>query len=255
MIRSAAAMLETEKLSKNFGALTVTNNVSLRLEKGERRVVMGPNGAGKTTLFNLLAGELRPTSGQIRFDGADVTGLSVDARARLGLARSYQKNNLFDDLTVRENLALAVATATGASAWLLRDTLADREIAGTIGEVAAMTGFRDLLAMRVNRISYGARRQLEVALALAARPRMLLMDEPTSGIGPDLIKAFHRLLKSLPGELTILIIEHDMDLAFGVADRITVMNYGEVVFEGDVGATRASPLVNEIYLGRSLADA
>jgi branched-chain amino acid transport system ATP-binding protein len=216
---------------------------------------MGPNGAGKTTLFNLLAGELRPTSGQIRFDGVDVTDLTVDARARRGLARSYQKNNLFDDLTVRENLALAVATAVGASAWLLHDTLADRQIADRIEEVATLAGLRDLLAMRVSRVSYGARRQLEVALALAARPRILLMDEPTSGIGPDLIKAFHRLLKSLPGELTILIIEHDMDLAFSVADRITVMNYGEVVFEGDVEETRASPLVNEIYLGGSLGHA
>jgi ABC-type branched-subunit amino acid transport system ATPase component len=248
-------MLETVRLNKSFGALSVTNNVSLRLEKGERRVVLGPNGAGKTTLFNLLAGELRPTSGQIRFDGVDVTDLTVDARARRGLARSYQKNNLFDDLTVRENLALAVATAVGASAWLLHDTLADRQIADRIEEVATLAGLRDLLAMRVSRVSYGARRQLEVALALAARPRILLMDEPTSGIGPDLIKAFHRLLKSLPGELTILIIEHDMDLAFSVADRITVMNYGEVVFEGDVEETRASPLVNEIYLGGSLGHA
>jgi branched-chain amino acid transport system ATP-binding protein len=248
-------MLETEGLSKTFGSLAAANNVSLRLEKGERRVVLGPNGAGKTTLFNLLAGELRPTSGHIRIGGLDVTGLPVDARARLGLARSYQKNNLFNELTVRENLALAVATATGASSWLLNDTLADRAIAGAIDEVAALTALRDLLAMRVDRISYGARRQLEVALALATRPRILLMDEPTSGIGPAMIVAFHDLLKSLPRDLTILIIEHDMDLAFSVADRITVMNYGEVVFEGDVGETRASPLVNDIYLGGSLAHA
>jgi branched-chain amino acid transport system ATP-binding protein len=248
-------MLETERLSKCFGSLTAANNVSLHLEKGERRVVLGPNGAGKTTLFNLLAGELRPTSGQIRIGGIDVTRLAVDARARLGLARSYQKNNLFSELTVRENLALAVATASGASAWLLKDTLADRDIADRVAEVAALTGLRDLLPMRVDRISYGARRQLEVALALAARPRILLMDEPTSGIGPAMIAAFHGLLKSLPRDLTILIIEHDMDLAFSVADRITVMNYGEIVFEGDVGETRTSPLVNDIYLGGALAHA
>jgi branched-chain amino acid transport system ATP-binding protein len=248
-------MLETAGLTKSFGPLTVLNGVSLRLEKGERRVVLGPNGAGKTTLFNLLAGELRPTSGQIRMDGQDVTKLPVHARARLGLARSFQKNNLFNDLTVRENLALAVAAATGASASLLRDTLADPGIADAIAEVAALTALRDLLPMRVDAISYGARRQLEVALALATRPRLLLMDEPTSGIGPAMIGAFHGLLKSLPRDLTILIIEHDMDLAFDVADRVTVMNYGEVVFEGDVGETRASPLVNEIYLGVSLADA
>ena len=248
-------MLETERLSKSFGSVAAANNVSLRLEKGERRVVLGPNGAGKTTLFNLLAGELRPTSGHIRIAGVDVTRLAVDARARLGLARSYQKNNLFNELTVRENLALAVATATGASSWLLHDTLAAPAIADRVTETAALTGLRDLLPMRVDRISYGARRQLEVALALATRPRILLMDEPTSGIGPAMIAAFHELLKSLPRDLTILIIEHDMDLAFSVADRITVMNYGEVVFEGDVGETRASPLVNEIYLGGSLEHA
>jgi branched-chain amino acid transport system ATP-binding protein len=248
-------MLEAVNLSKSFGSLTVTSNVSLRIERGERRVVLGPNGAGKTTLFNLLAGELRPTSGQIRIDGLDATSLPVDARARLGLARSYQKNNLFNELTVRDNLALAVAAANGASAWFLRDTLADPNIADAIAEVAARTGLSDALAVPVNAISYGARRQLEVALALATRPRILLMDEPTSGIGPGMIKAFQALLMSLPKDLTILIIEHDMDLAFDVADRITVMNYGEIVFEGDAVETRASPLVNEIYLGGSFSHA
>jgi len=248
-------MLETEGLSKSFGSLVAVNHVSLRLEKGERRVVLGPNGAGKTTLFNLLAGELRPTAGHIRIGGLDVSAQPVDARARLGLARSYQKNNLFNELTVRENLALAVATSTGASAWLLTDTLADRGIADAIAEIAALTGLSDLLSMRVERISYGARRQLEFALALATRPRILLMDEPTSGIGPEMMAAFHGLLQSLPRDLTILIIEHDMDLAFSIADRITVMNYGEVVFEGDVAETRASRLVNDIYLGGALAHA
>jgi len=248
-------MLEAENLSKSFGSLKVTNNVSLRLEKGERRVVLGPNGAGKTTLFNLLVGELKPSAGHIRIAGHDVTDDPVHARARLGLARSYQKNNLFDDLSVRENLALAVATSSGASAWFSKDTLGDPDIAARVDDVAGLTGLRDLLDMRVNQIAYGPRRQLEVALALATRPRILLMDEPTSGIGPGMIKAFHGLLESLPRDLTILIIEHDMDLAFDVADRITVMNYGEVVFEGDVAETRASPLVNEIYLGGSLTHA
>ena len=189
----------------------------------------------------------------IRIGGVDVTSLPVDARARLGLARSYQKNNLFNELTVRENLALAVATATGASAWLLHDTLADRGIADAVAEVAALTAFaRPARPCRVDRISYGARRQLEVALALATRPRILLMDEPTSGIGPAMIAAFHGLLKSLPRDLTILIIEHDMDLAFNVADRITVMNYGEVVFEGDVGGNPRQP-AGQRHLSRRVA--
>jgi branched-chain amino acid transport system ATP-binding protein len=242
-------MLEALGLKKSFGLLQVTNDVSFALERGERRVVLGPNGAGKTTLFNLLAGELRPSSGTIRMAGRDVTALSVDQRARLGLGRSYQKNNLFDDLTIRENLSLAAAVAAGQAASLVRDTLNSAEIRAAVDEAAARTGLSTVLDAPVSSVSYGVRRQLEVALALATRPSILLMDEPTSGIGPGMTEAFNALLKSLPRDLTILIIEHDMDLAFDVADRITVLNHGEIVFEGDPAATRASPLVNEIYLG------
>jgi branched-chain amino acid transport system ATP-binding protein len=242
-------VLEAVGLEKSFGRLKVANKVSIRLAAGERRVVLGPNGAGKTTLFNILVGELRPTAGTIRLAGQDVTRASVEARARLGLARSYQRNNLFDDLSVRDNLALAVATSNGAARWLLRDTLAEPGIAARIEETAARVALLDLLDRPVAAISYGARRQLEVGLALAARPRILLMDEPTSGVGPEMIKAFNRLLRSLPRDMTVLIIEHDMDLALDVADRVTVLNYGEVVFEGTPEETRASRLVQEIYLG------
>ncbi|MDQ0316474.1 ABC transporter ATP-binding protein [Amorphus orientalis] len=242
-------MLEARDLNKAFGSLVVTKDVSFSLEKGERRVVLGPNGAGKTTLFNLLVGELKPNSGSVRMGGEDLTSLSVAARARRGLARSYQKNNLFGALTVRENLALAVATARGAAGWLARDTLADPEIAKGVADAAAQVGLTDALDAKVDAVSYGVRRQLEVGIALSTGPRVLLMDEPTSGVGPGMIQAFHTLLHTLPRELTILIIEHDMDLAFDVADRITVLNYGEVVFEGTPDETRASPMVREIYLG------
>ena len=242
-------MLEVRGLNKSFGALHVTRDVSLRLEKGERRVVLGPNGAGKTTLFNLLAGTLRPDSGAIRLDGADITRLPVERRARLGMSRSYQKNNLFEPLTVRENLALAAATARGLSFSLLRHSHDDPEIRETVDEVAAQVGLREVLDLPVSGASYGNRRQLEVGLALATRPKLLLMDEPTSGVGPGMIDAFHRLLGTLPRDLTVLIIEHDLDLGFSVADRITVLNYGEVVFEGTPDQTRASPAVREIYLG------
>lgn len=242
-------MLEASGLRKAFGQIHVTNDVSMSIEKGERRVVLGPNGAGKTTLFNILVGEITPSAGSIRLNGADVTRESVEARAKRGLARSYQKNNLFNDLTIRENLALAVATATGAAGWFGRDTLADREIRARIDDVARQVSLTELLDQPVDAVSYGARRQLEVGLALATNPSVLLMDEPTSGVGPEMIRAFHGLLKSLPSDLTVLIIEHDMDLAFDVADRVTVLNYGEVVFEGTPEETRASSLVNEIYLG------
>ncbi|MGH6923720.1 MAG: ATP-binding cassette domain-containing protein, partial [Propylenella sp.] len=168
-------MLEAAGLEKSFGRLKVTNNVSISIEAGERRVVLGPNGAGKTTLFNILVGEIRPTAGRIMLAGRDVTADTVEARARLGLARSYQRNNLFDNLTVRENLALAVATSGSAASWLFRDTLADREIGARVEEVATRVALLDLLDEKVSTVSYGARRQLEVGLALAPRPRVLLM--------------------------------------------------------------------------------
>jgi branched-chain amino acid transport system ATP-binding protein len=242
-------MLEAINLCKSFGALAVTHEVSFRLEKGERRAVLGPNGAGKTTLFNLLAGQLKPTSGEIKLDGKTVTGSSVEARAKLGLARSFQKNNLFDGLTIRENLSLAAAAALGQSARLVRDTLSSRGVRQLVDEVAVQVALTGQLDETVAHCSYGARRQLEVGIALASRPKVLLMDEPASGAGPGMIKAFHKLLKSLPRELTVLIIEHDLDLAFDVADRITVLNYGKTVFEGTPDEVRKSPLVNEIYLG------
>ncbi|MEW5420535.1 ABC transporter ATP-binding protein [Amorphus sp. 3PC139-8] len=242
-------MLEARGLNKAFGSLTVTKDVSFALQKGERRVVLGPNGAGKTTLFNLLAGELKPSSGAVIMNGEDITALSVAARARRGMARSYQKNNLFGSLTIGENLALAVATATGAAGWLARDTLADPAIREAVRDAAGKVGLTEVLGARVDAVSYGMRRQLEVGIALSTRPSVLLMDEPTSGVGPGMIQAFHALLHTLPRDLTVLIIEHDMDLAFDVADRITVLNYGEVVFEGTPEETRASDLVREIYLG------
>ena len=242
-------MLEAIGLTKNFGPIRVTQNVSLRVDRGERRVVLGPNGAGKTTLFNLLAGELRPNAGTIRLGGRDVTNLPVSARGRLGLGRSYQKNNLFTELTIRENLTLAVATAAGAGGGLWRDTLADATLQRIVADVAAQVALTELFEHPVNTISYGARRQLEVGLALATRPKVLLMDEPTSGVGPEMIRAFHALLKTLPRELAVVIIEHDMDLALDVADRVTVLDHGEIVFEGTPEQTRQSSLVNDIYLG------
>jgi branched-chain amino acid transport system ATP-binding protein len=242
-------MLEAVSLCKSFGPLTVTDNVSLRLEKGERRAVLGPNGAGKTTLFNLLAGQLTPSSGTIALDGRSIASLPVEARARLGLARSYQKNNLFNGLTVRENLSLAAAAARNRAAFIFKDSLRDREVHKAVEDVAAQTGLAGMLDAPVASCSYGTRRQLEIGIALASDPKVLLMDEPASGGGPGIVEALHKLMKSLPRSLTILIIEHDMDLAFDVADRITVLNYGKVVFEGTPEETRKSPLVNEIYLG------
>ena len=242
-------MLETRGLDKSFGAIHVTKDVTLKLEQGERRVLLGPNGAGKTTFFNQLVGEITPDKGQVILAGEDVTGLSVHQRARRGLSRSYQKNTLFDGLTIAENLGLAAAVHTGNATRLRGDSLAKPEVREIVDEVAEQVRLTPHLGARVNEVSYGIRRQLEVGVALATRPKVLLMDEPTSGVGPEMSHAFHDLLAGLPRDLTMLIIEHDMDLAFEVADSITVLNYGEVVFDGTPDAARGSDLLREIYLG------
>ncbi|TRW99691.1 ABC transporter ATP-binding protein [Paracoccus sp. M683] len=242
-------MLETRNLDKSFGAIHVTRDVSLKLERGERRVILGPNGAGKTTLFNQLVGELRPDTGSIHLAGEDVTALPVATRARRGLSRSYQKNTLFDGLTVAENLALAASVATGNAMNMWTDSLAKPEIRDIVDDVANQVSLIPYIHAKVSEVSYGVRRQLEVGVALATRPLVLLMDEPTSGVGPEMAKGFHDLLNNLPRDLTLLIIEHDMDLAFDVADTITVLNYGEVVFDGLPEQARGSQLLKEIYLG------
>ena len=242
-------MLEVRNLDKRFGPIHVTRDVTLTLERGERRVILGPNGAGKTTLFNQLVGELRPDTGTIHLAGEDVTALPVPARARRGLSRSYQKNTLFDGLSVADNLALAAAVTTGNAMALRRDTLTQPEVREIVAEVAHQVNLLPYLDARVSEISYGVRRQLEVGVALATRPLVLLMDEPTSGVGPEMSKGFHDLLNNLPRDLTLLIIVHDMDLAFDVADTITVLNYGAVVFDGLPEQARGSSLLKEIYLG------
>jgi branched-chain amino acid transport system ATP-binding protein len=242
-------MLEVRNLSKSFGGVRVAHNISFAIEPGERRVILGPNGAGKTTLFNLLVGELVPTSGDILLDGKPINGLSVSERARAGLSRSYQKNNLFENLTIRENLMLAAAAGQRKTTGMFRDCFGDRKVRETVDEVAELVTLTEMLDKPVRSSSYGNRRQLEVGLALATKPRILLMDEPTSGVGPAMIDGFHRLLQSLPRDLTIGIIEHDLDLAFDVADRITVLNFGEIVFEGTPEETRGNKVVRDIYLG------
>ncbi|MCP4880775.1 MAG: ABC transporter ATP-binding protein [Gammaproteobacteria bacterium] len=242
-------MLEVAKLSKHFGALHVTRDVTINVKKGERRVILGPNGAGKTTLFNQLVGVFSPDSGTIKIDGKDVTNWSVEERAKHGLSRSYQQNTLFDGLKIGENLALAASVNTGHSMSMWRDSLTTPDVMAIVRDTAAQVDLTHHLDKYVTDVSYGIRRQLEVGLALATQPSVLLMDEPTSGVGPKMIHAFHHVLKRLPSELTIVIIEHDMSLAFDVADSMTVLNQGEVVFEGSPDEAKSSRLLQEIYLG------
>ena len=244
-------MLEVIDLRKSFGSLVVTDGVSLTVSKGAREAVIGPNGAGKTTFFNLLSGELRPNSGTIRLGGRDITGLSPDKRVKSGLARSFQRNNLFLDMTVAESLATAVAVQAGESRVFWRSFAASRRLHERAAALAESVGLADRRDALVRHLSYGSQRQLEIALALAAQPALLLLDEPTAGMSPEETHAMQRLIASLPRDLTLLLIEHDMDVVFDIAERITVLDYGRVLVQGPPAEIRKSAIVRQIYLGEA----
>jgi branched-chain amino acid transport system ATP-binding protein len=246
---SGAPLLAVEGLSRHFGALTALNRVSLAVAPRTRHAVIGPNGAGKTTLFNVITGHLAPTDGRVVFAGRPLTGLRPHAVARRGLSRSFQRNELFPGLTVRENLRLAAA-ADGRGSYRLFGSVARlAEPLARAGRVAEAIGLAGRLDEPAGRLSYGEQRQLEVGLALATSPSLLLLDEPTAGMSPEETQRMTRLLQGLPREVTLLIIEHDMDVVFSLADRITVLHHGEVLSEGPPDEVRADPRVYEVYLG------
>ena len=244
-------MLEVAGLRKSFGSLLVTDDVSLTLAAGAREAVIGPNGAGKTTLFNLLSGELRPDAGTIRLAGRDITRLSPNRRVAAGLARSFQRNNLFMAMTVAESLATAVALRSGESRVFWRSFVRAPRLHERAEALASSVGLADRLQTPVRHLSYGSQRQLEIALALAAAPRLLLLDEPTAGMSPEETKAMQRLIAGLPRDLTLLLIEHDMDVVFEMAERITVLDYGKVLVQGRPDEIRRSAIVRQIYLGEA----
>jgi branched-chain amino acid transport system ATP-binding protein len=244
-----SAILELDGVSRFFGALSAVNGVSLAVERHERRALIGPNGAGKTTLFNLITGQLAPTRGRIVFDGRQITGLSPYRVARHGVSRSFQRNNLFPKLTVLENLRLAAA-ADGPGSWNQLGSVSPlAEPLAHARDVAAEVGLGERLGVPVAELSYGEQRQLELGVALATRPKLLLLDEPTAGMSHEETHRMTRLLAGLPREVTLLIIEHDMDVVFSLADRITVLHYGEVLVDGRPDDVRADPRVYEVYLG------
>lgn len=246
--------LRIENLSLRFDALEVLRGISLRVAVGERRAILGPNGAGKTTLFNVVSGQLRPSGGRVYLFGADITGLPPEAMPRLGLARTFQRNNLLPGLTVWENVRLAVQRGLGIS----RHLLAPVERFGTLRDrTHALLEQLDLVAWRdvpVTRLSYGVQRQVEVAMALASNPRVLLLDEPTAGMSPAETAGIVNLIRRLPRDMTVLIIEHDMDVVEAVADTITVLHHGQVLADGPAAAVRSDPRVLDVYLGRVHGD-
>ncbi len=242
-------MLRAENLSKSFGSLAVTDNVSFELGRGERRGLIGPNGAGKTTLFNLLTGELSPDRGRVYLGSRDISKASPDIRARAGIARSFQKNNLFEGLSVLENLVTAVVLASGMGGVFWRSLAKQSKVQERAIEIAYAVGVEDTLDEPVKSLSYGLQRQLEVGLALAVDPVVLMLDEPTAGMTPEETAAMKALIASLPRKLSILIVEHDMDVIFDITDRVIVLDYGTVLFEGTPEEVRASDVVRLRYLG------
>ena len=245
-----APLLELAKLSVTFGALRAVDNVSLAVPAGERRAIIGPNGAGKTTLFNAIAGELAPSSGRVAFAGADVTRKRTHQRAALGMARTFQITNLFGALTVEENLRLALRGLSKRKFSLFgRGTPAGDERAALDAamERAGMTRQRNLMTRT---LSYGEQRQLELALALCSQPRLLLLDEPAAGLSPAERVRMAEIIRALPKDLTLVLIEHDMDLALGLVDYVTCLHFGQVLVEGPPQAIRANERVQEVYLGK-----
>lgn len=236
-------------VSKSFGGVQAVRAVDLTVRVGERRALIGPNGAGKSTLFNLIAGELAADQGRIAILGADATHKSVQQRARLGMGRTYQISQLFLNLTVEENLFLAGAAKTGIELRLLRPWAADRKRRAQAQEVAEVVGLAGHLEQQVKELSHGLQRQLEVGMAIAMRPKLILLDEPAAGLSPSERATLTSLIRSLPGEITLLLIEHDMEIVLELAERISVMHQGSLIVEGTPPEIRGNQLVQEIYLG------
>lgn len=241
--------LDTQVLSKNFGGLRAIRNVSLEIEEGERRAIIGPNGAGKTTLFHLISGFLFPSSGHISLFGRDVTNLQAHQRAALGMARTFQVTNLFPKLTLFENILLGVQAIKRARFCFYRTVRSFREIILEAEGLLKEWNLWEKREILLKNLSYGEQRQIELIMALATKPRLLLLDEPTAGLSPAETALVTSIIKSLPREITTILIEHDMDVAFEIAEKITVLHFGSILAEGSLEQIKGNPKVTEIYLG------
>jgi branched-chain amino acid transport system ATP-binding protein len=244
-----APALEIRGLHKAFGGLPVIAGLDLAVSAGERHLLIGPNGAGKTTLFNLIGGELRPDRGAVRLFGRDVSRLSTHERVHLGLGRTYQILTLFPRDTVEDNVVLALL-GTSALRWSFAAALRDRaDVLGEARAVLARVGLEALADRPVSQTSYGEKRRLEIAMALAQRPRLLLLDEPLAGLSAGERAQIQAVLAAIPRDVTVLLIEHDMDAALAYAERITVLHYGQLIVQGTRGEVVAHPRTKEVYLG------
>ena len=242
-------LLQTEALTKRYGAIVVTDAVTLDVQEGELHAIIGPNGAGKTTLINQLSGELNADSGRVRFAGRDVSGLGINARARMGLVRSYQITSVFDEFTVLENATLAALGARSHAFRFWQSLLGDRQALAAAHEGIEAAGLSARSQVLAAELGYGERRQLELAMALAARPKLLLLDEPMAGMSVQESASVVALLKTLKRKYTILLVEHDMNAVFALADRISVLVYGRLMVTGTPEEIRGNAEVRSVYLG------
>ena len=245
----AEPVLDARGLTRRFGGLTACDDVALALERGQLHALLGPNGAGKSTLINLLSGDLRPTSGSIRFKGTEIAGMPPDRRSRLGIGRSYQKTNIFPAFTVFENARLAAQSRNPRPLALASDASRDPVSRARAQKGLELAGLHEHVERQAGALSHGEQRQLEIAMVLATEPEVLLLDEPLAGMGPEESVRMVGLLKSLASGHAILLVEHDMDAVFALADVITVMVNGQVLESGPPAQIRASASVQRAYLG------
>jgi branched-chain amino acid transport system ATP-binding protein len=246
--------LVAEHVSIQFGGVKAVKDVSFIMQAGERRALIGPNGAGKTTLFNLMSGQLTPSSGRILLFGQDVTRMPPFHRAALGLARTFQITNLFPHLTVAENLHLAVQALQPKKYAMHRPLTSYADVIGRTDQLLKEWRLWDRRDELTRNMSYGDQRELEILMALAPRPRLLLLDEPTAGLSAAETRLVEGIVRGLPRDVTILLIEHDLDIAFELADRVTVLNFGEILVDGSPADVRKDRRVAEIYIGSDLLE-
>ena len=243
------SLFEAQNLHKRFGDQVVLEDISLRFEANRLAGIMGPNGAGKTTCFNVLTGRYKPDRGRVRFQGKDITGLPPRSIARLGIARSFQTMNLFDEYTALENVLIAVPEVRALGFHGLRDLGAESGSIDKASEVLRRVGLAGLEYKPASSLSYGQRRALEIAIALAAEPKLLFLDEPTSGLGSDATARLADLIRAIRQDLTIVVIEHDMRFLFGLADTISVIHWGQVIAQGTPDELRTNKWVQTSNLG------
>ncbi|MDE1994451.1 MAG: ABC transporter ATP-binding protein [Rhizobiaceae bacterium] len=244
-----SAVFEVDHLKKAFGGLTVTNDVTLSMAPGDRVALIGPNGAGKTTFVNLVTGNLRPDSGEVRLGGEAVTRIDAIGRVRRGLVRSFQVTRLFQDMTPAEHVGLAILQRSGRSGRMFGNFLAMRDVMAETGNLLGTLGLADLMHRKVSEIAYGQQRLLEIAVAMALKPKVLLLDEPAAGVPQSDTGRIEQALADLPADLAVLMIEHDMDLIFRFAKRVVVLAAGMIIFDGSPADVTKDARVREAYLG------